>query len=228
MRGKFVFVTTIKVFLLFAMPNTGECNDLLSQVESGSVDGVLRNIETLETVCEFSQNPIEESKKFLQQFITEINIRYGTLLTLADACQFFRENFDALGLPQDAREDFLMMIDLFQNPEEPQVVSRKGFHFHPPWEWKFFGLNKQHKNHYFKQRNNCKDPEFMLPTKMASGFVLALGGALLCLVPGAQPAGIWMIGAGVTLALDGLVEGERPYYKDSDTGEITPFGNPGP
>lgn len=67
--------------------------------------------------------------------------------------------------------------------------------------------------------------EFELPSKMAVGFACALAGALLCIVPGAQGAGLWMITAGAALALDGLAEGERPYYRNMDTGEVIPFGH---
>ncbi len=58
---------------------------------------------------------------------------------------------------------------------------------------------------------------------MAIGFACALAGALLCIVPGCQAPGLWMVGTGTTLALDGLAEGERPYYRNPETGEITPL-----
>ena len=58
------------------------------------------------------------------------------------------------------------------------------------------------------------------------GFVCVLAGALICIVPGGQGVGLCMLGAGTSLALDGLSDGDRPYYRDTETGEITHFGNP--
>jgi hypothetical protein len=68
--------------------------------------------------------------------------------------------------------------------------------------------------------------ELELPSKIAIGFVCIFAGALLCIVPGCQMGGVWMMGTGATIALDGLGEGERPYYRNLDTGEVIPFGNP--
>ena len=110
-----------------------------------------------------------------------------------------------------------------------EVTSKHSIHFYPPWKWSWFGLNKHHpKKQRSTEHHVCEELQFELPTKMAAGFVITFGGALLCLVPGGQGAGLWMIGTGVSLAIDGLVDGERPFYRDSVTGEITPFGNPGP
>ncbi len=62
-----------------------------------------------------------------------------------------------------------------------------------------------------------------LPDKLAAGFACALAGSLLCIIPGGQSVGLTLIGSGISIALDGLAEGERPYYIDTKTGQRYPF-----
>lgn len=61
--------------------------------------------------------------------------------------------------------------------------------------------------------------ELELPPKMAAGFACMLGGSLIMIVPGAQSVGLTLIGTGLALALDGMANGEQPYYIDSITRE---------
>jgi hypothetical protein len=69
-----------------------------------------------------------------------------------------------------------------------------------------------------------KDRELELPAKTAAGFLCALAGGLLCIVPipGIQGVGIGLVTTGVGLALDGIASGERPYYIDPQTGQKLP------
>ena len=71
----------------------------------------------------------------------------------------------------------------------------------------------------FKWFCESKDKELELPEKMAAGVACLLGGGLLFLVPGCQEAGLTLMGTGAALVLDGMAEGERPYYIDPKTGQ---------
>jgi len=58
----------------------------------------------------------------------------------------------------------------------------------------------------------------MLPDKMAVGFVCIFSGVLLCILPFGitQGIGTGLIGTGIYSAIDGVREGEKPYYIDSE------------
>lgn len=75
----------------------------------------------------------------------------------------------------------------------------------------------------FSKKKTTKQKEFVLPDKMASGFILMLGGALLCVIPSGftQALGTGMITTGLYAVIDGVREGEKPYYIDSETGQRT-------
>lgn len=248
-RNKFVSLVSLVVYLTGSMPIQGMCSesniavesiakDLLVCVETGAEETVLHKIQELEGVFENAPNAFEEGRKFIQSFVDEMNLRYGMHLTLADACVLVRDNFERLQLPQEVQKDLLIVLELYeskmsQSPSqkisERTYMSKSGLHIYPPWEWNFFGLNKRKhpkiKSEYVTA-TACAKTELELPSKMAIGFVCAFAGALLCIVPGCQMAGVWMMGTGASIALDGLGEGERPYYRNLDTGEIIPFGNP--
>jgi len=66
----------------------------------------------------------------------------------------------------------------------------------------------------FKRKNNHKEPELVLPPKMAVGFCIALAGGLLCVIPGAQIIGGEVIAIGAGIFLDGLANGEKPYFAE--------------
>lgn len=72
--------------------------------------------------------------------------------------------------------------------------------------------------------NKHESLELELPPKMAMGFVCMLAGGLVCIIPGAQVFGAELILIGGGLALDGLAEGERPYYMNPANGEKYDFG----
>jgi hypothetical protein len=83
-----------------------------------------------------------------------------------------------------------------------------GFHL------SFLGKRKE------KRARKHQTPEFILPDKLAIGFCLLLGGALLCLIPSgvSQGVGTGFITGGLTSIIDGVTNGEKPYYIDSETG----------
>lgn len=73
-----------------------------------------------------------------------------------------------------------------------------------------------------KKKHMKKDSqEFVLPDKMAVGFVFILSGALLCVLPFGvtQGLGTGLIATGIYSVVDGAREGEKPYYADFETGQ---------
>ena len=80
--------------------------------------------------------------------------------------------------------------------------------------------NNAHK-HKKKKHKKKHGQEFVLPEKMALGFICILSGALLCVLPFGitQGVGAGLIGTGIYSVLDGARDGEKPYYIDSETGQ---------
>jgi hypothetical protein len=226
----------VYICLCFAIPYSGYCNaaqNLLSYAERSQTENVQQEIEELQDSILSSKDPVLESRKFLQSFIDEINIQYGMQLTMADACRLLRENLHLLQMPKESEGDFLAAIELFES--EPPVTKWQSTqleaHIYPPWEWSFFGLNKKHSSkhkHPSMVASISHEPHLELPNRMAIGVALAAGGVLACLVPGGQGLGVWMITTGAVCTLEGLATGEKPFYRNSDTGEITPFSPPLP
>ena len=218
------------ICLCFAIPYSGYCNaaqNLLSYAKGSQTENVQKEIEELQQSILSSKDPALESRKFLQSFIDEINIQYGMQLTIADACRLLRENLHLLQIPKEFEGDFLTAIELFES--EPIVTkwqsAKLEAHIYPPWEWNFFGLNKKHSS---MVASISHEPHLELPDRMAIGVAFTAGGALACLVPGGQGFGLWMIGLGAAFAVEGLANGEKPFYRDPDTGEVTPFNPPLP
>lgn len=206
--------------------------DLLVCAENGTEETISHKIEELEVLFENAPNALDAGRKFIQSFVDELNLRYRTHLTTE--------------VPPELQKDLLVALDLYesstpvvaQSPSQ-EISDRTGIaqiklRIYPPWQWNFFGLNKSKpsKTKHTRVANThvAKTPganaEFELPGKMAVGFACALAGALVSIIPGGQGVGVWMIAAGATLALDGLSEGERPYYRNMNTGEIIPLSKP--
>ncbi len=194
---------------------------LLITAETDTEETILNQIKEIQLLLENTVNPFEEGKKFIQAFIDELNSCYGTYFTIADACTLIRNNIEQFALPEELHQYLLMAADSYDS-KTPQTF--------PQSSQKACASMMLLKNKHTKIQNtslaaaNSLGIEFELPDKMAIGFTCALAGALLCIIPGAQGAGLWMIGTGAAIALDGLGEGERPYYRDITNDKIIPFG----
>ncbi len=73
--------------------------------------------------------------------------------------------------------------------------------------------------HSAKKGGKRDNLEFLLPNKMAAGFMTMLAGSLICIIPGGQGVGFGVVTTGMGLFIDGLASGERPYYQDTKTGQ---------
>ncbi len=105
------------VYLTGSMPIQGMCSgndstvknmakDLFVCIETDAEEMMLHKIKELEMFFEDVSNPFEEGRKFIQSFVDELNLRYGTQLTIADACVLVRNNFDRFQLPQNYKKIF--------------------------------------------------------------------------------------------------------------------------
>lgn len=227
--------------LLFFTPIEAPCfsnssAEIISRVQLGDQNSVFHAFEELQQ----ANVTLSEGRKFLISLIDEINAQYHMSLTLADACRLIKENLHAMQIPLDQQRELLIAIGHIDPDCFPESTSVDDIHLQEkasvevfgrkiywPWEWKWFGLNSSTHHHksedlaHFTAHSPSRDLE--LPPKMAAGFACALGGALICIVPGGQGIGLGLIATGLGLTLDGLASGERPFYVDRATGEKIPF-----
>ncbi len=204
---------------------------IFSCAETNDTNGIAQTASILQTSLMAAQDPVTEARKFLQSFVDEINTRYETQLTIEDACRLVKEHLGELQIPQELHAQLLRIIELFEEKSqefapyqmEKCTAAQIHWHFYPPWEWNFFGLNKHH-HHSHHHAHHCAAqidrPQFELPAKMAVGVISMFSGAMICLlpIPGAQMFGAGIITTGFFYALDGMVDGERPYYRNHETG----------
>ena len=227
-----VFFVIISMYFLFLRPQSAVClpnetiSEILNKVHSGDVNGVLHAF----TESENQSLSFIEGRKILQMFIEEMNMQYQFHLTIDEACRLIRDHLPMMQIPLELQTTLLMIIQQIEFGSVAEILETKsslylsskidmfGLGIYLPWEWNWFGWNKKHHtsmktSSYLVAHANSIELE--LPPKMAAGFICALGGALICIIPGGQSAGLTLIGTGIGLALDGIANGERPYYIDS-------------
>jgi hypothetical protein len=204
-----------------AIPNA--IKSVFTKVETGNTSTLKNELDVIQNSIHTSKNPIAESRKFLHSFINEINVRYGLNLNLIEACRLVRENFHFLNLSPKEKDDLAITLDLLERdystvrltvqgqPEQclAFIQAARIAHLYWPWEWNWFGLNKQHSHH--KNRFGNRDGEMYaeteieLPGNCYFGLCEGFAGALLCIIP--HPI-TWA--AGTTMIIDGgrrLVDG---------------------
>jgi len=229
-------VAMASVCILCSIPQSGICLAPGGTEPRESIDGILNHIidsdsglivekfDALEETIQSSANPLDESRKFLQSFINEINAKYQLALTVPEACRLIRENLHVLQIPQEAQPLLLATIELFESdsaqhpPSEQkqdlnQMTNFNGYSLSLswPWEWNWFGLNKkQHKHRH--ERQDVASPtlhiaspgisgtEIELPGSIYSGSVEIFAGALVCILGSVFPPAY---GLGVALVVDG-------------------------
>lgn len=150
------------------------------------------------------QTRAQEGILFLESLIEEMNIQYGIQLNLSDACQVVKANIDRLEIPDEIRRELHSIADSIESGVFSALGNKRNHEVH---SWKFISK---------KKKKSSSQESLILPDKLAAGFVCAFAGALLCIVPGGQSAGLTLIGTGLALAVDGMSNGERPYYEGLD------------
>ena len=204
----------------------------ITQIKDDNPAGLIEKLDQLENRFEASNDPLEEGRKFLKNFINDINGQYSLSLTIQDACVLIEENLHILELPEEFKRIILNTVDLYKTDSRvPEIekntfrnnfidgsLSRISLSLYWPWEWSFFGLNKSKKHkHYHSELINypCQianpiDPTvgYDLPSNCYFGGAEMLAGALVCLVP--LPGAVWlgrlMIADGTRRVIDGTIE----------------------
>ncbi len=200
-------------------------HETFAQVNTGNTIALKNEIDVIENSVQASRDPIKESRQFLDAFINEMNHHYGLNLNLQEACRFVRGNLQRFDLPPKERDALVVALDLLEqdrsnalltiqgHPEQclQYIKIAKGVNIYWPWEWSWFGLNKQPSSH--KRLHNLLDiakaaVEVELPSSCYFGLCELFAGALLFLVPNPTVwgAGIAMMGDGTRRLADGVIQ----------------------
>lgn len=194
---KFVFLAFLTSF---AVTQPMHATEILSILEC--VSNPMQVFEQI--ICSSGTFETYEARRLLFQIKEEVKEHYGI----------------DLDLNLVMNQAISVMIDTGQF-SEAEIKTAKRFYsqlieseINTFSHWKFG--KKKHKQK--------EDQDFILPDKMAVGFVCIFSGTLLCLLPLGitQGIGTGLIGTGIYSILDGVREGERPYYVDSVTENSTP------
>lgn len=141
---------------------------------------------------------LQNISEFMQSFKEEINNKFGTQVDITKAINIAKDIiYSNAYISEEEKRQFIHFYDLLMHELR---VKECGF-------WPF---------------SKNKKSELELPSKMAAGFICTLAGALICVIPGGQGAGLTLIGTGTGLIMDGLAGGERPYFVDPLTGKRIP------
>ena len=145
--------------------------------------------------CFSRTSSINIIKEFIKDKQKEINETYGTFPDISNAIDFLKEYISIVDQLSYNEKEMLFQICNYISAKE---------------EW----YKNSMKTHRFggKKQKKSGDFEFTLPDKMAGGFMTMLAGSLLCIIPGGQCIGLGLV-------IDGLANGERPYYLDPKTGK---------
>lgn len=199
---KRIFISVFCATFLIVNPIVGHFD------RQEEINEIQQKIDSLKGSCEVIGNSIIESKKFLLSMIDDINAKYEMSLTLSDACIFIADTITSIEMSQDVRESIFKILSFCQETQissEIRGSAKLSMHFFPPWErhvCKLYEYSSSTTSHPMWP-HQCYEPELELPPKMAVGFAIIMGGALLCVVPGGQSAGMWMMTTGIAMALEG-------------------------
>jgi hypothetical protein len=251
-------VATTGVCILCSFPQPAIClavdgseskefvSDIVNHISDGNSDHLIERFDELEEVVQLSEDPLNESRKFLQSFIEELNIRHGLNLTIPQACVLVRENLHALQLPVEAQNLLLDTIALIESDSNPTTEQMQHFEkatrpnveylrISWPWQWNWFGLNeKSHKNSKPSPAKSFTASPLLqaagtdkeLPGTMYVGGVEALAGALVftlgLVFPPAYGVGGALMIDGARRVFNGLEEmdGQRSPGSDQSSGPL--------
>jgi len=146
-------------------------------------------------VCPTGQFDFEKTRSFFLQMKRDLEIEYGIDIDLQVATELALKTL--VESNQFTEEEISSARELYAQLIRPDT----------------------HMRFANKTRAKKSSPkEFTLPDKTATGFVMILGGALLCIIPTGitQGLGVTLVGSGIYTVIDGAREGERPYYANPE------------
>jgi hypothetical protein len=213
------------IFLLITKLNSANYNNLANKIihkaEILDVNGIQLEIDDFKFQAFKGISFLNECKNLIDSLIENINKSYGLKIDRKTAINLAKETINK-SVSDEASQHYLTnLIDMLEETQIPAIVEIEDLfanNSYKSWTWNLSRSSKQSKK-------PTQELEFELPDKMAGGFVCILAGSLICIIPGGQGIGLTLVGAGVGLTFDGLANGERPYYKDKDTGEKLPVWN---
>lgn len=185
-----------------------------------TIEGIENPAKYLEQImCPNGTFDVHEARKFIFQLKTEIRTTHGIDLDLSLMVEEALGNLIKMGKfsPEEidlARVFYAQIFDV--SDQSPETWT------HDSWHWG----KKKNKNKCNKKKDmSAQTQELVLPDKMAGGFMLCLGGSILCLLPFGvtQTLGTGLILTGVGFIVTSSSDGEKPYYVDKTNGTASPI-----
>jgi hypothetical protein len=206
-------IAVISSCMLCCIPQSASCHINASEPQeilnlgNSSPDYLATKFDNLEQSVNRSDNPLKESKKFLQSFLNEIESRHGINLTIQEACLLVKNNLHLIEISEESLEPLLITIDLlleetvYSNGEHKRLGM--GNTIQKSWDY----LRGKHKKSGHRRVARL-DPNVELPGNVYVGGVEMLSGVLVCLLPfpGAATLGVFMLGDGLRRVADGYIQ----------------------
>jgi hypothetical protein len=210
--------------------SNGFMSDLVSHISDGSPDRLIQKFDELEGMIQSSGDSLSESRKFLQSFIEEINIRHGLNLMIHEACVLVLANLHAMQLPTETQNLLLETIAFIEADFRPTIewvqrLNINSLNIIRPWFW-------LHKKTHKSLNQNQVEPYIVspllqvvgtdneLPGSVYVGGMEVLAGALVFTLglafPPAYGVGSALMIDGTRRVLNGLEEIDRQHPFDPD------------
>lgn len=199
--------------------------DIATNISIEDSEYFIEKFDVLEEFFKISLDPLEESRRFLQDFIAELNGLYGLNLTIDQACLLVRENVSNFQLPLEVKNILLKTIDLLQSNSIESInsvkidsnIDRVNFTnpimgILPKWFHK-----KSHKNSKKNSTKTVNNPVLQidttnieLPSEIYIGAVEIFAGVLVCTLGlvyfPAVGMGLGVMGDGARRVFSGLTD----------------------
>jgi hypothetical protein len=188
---------------------------------------IFQPINALEILSSIKQS--ENHLQFIEQFLTP-DKRFDVNKSRRFLCQLKNEIKTQYGIDIDmlvAIDQAIRILTQTGQFSEEEITMARQFYSQlikeDKTETRVFNSKKSRKK---KNKKRSKGQEFVLPDKMAGGFMCILGGAILCILPFGitQGIGTGLVTTGIYSIIDSSSSGGRPYYLDTETGQRIPLG----
>ncbi len=169
-----IFVATFVVTSsLFCGDARQLANKTADQMQSGHPDQLIETFEEFEESLEECEELIAEARAYLEAFIAEMNARYSVQLTLSQVIEIAKQNLDLFEIPEEFREEMLMVFDL--------IAGEEGNKANMAWPWQWNWVQGNGNESIFKNYDREVAFGFL---EIASGTVFVVFGQLVGLIAG--------------------------------------------
>lgn len=100
-------------------------HNLAREINKGNITGILEQLQSSAELIRGSNDPIGDSRAFLQNTIDKMNAQFGTRVTLSEVVQFTRQSLDLLLIPGDEIDGYLLGLNLIEGNSSDYAYSKE-------------------------------------------------------------------------------------------------------